>query len=85
MSVSTYKQLLQHLGHQIEVVEYVHQDDELSGSAVVECLDCGEVLLDFDKPPTDTDLDDDGFCTYCGCSCWEGEMCDEQQAGGFDA
>jgi hypothetical protein len=28
--------------------------------------------------------DDDGNCVYCGQKCWEGEMCDEQQAGGFN-
>jgi len=25
----------------------------------------------------------DGKCEYCGAKCFEGEMCDEQQAGGF--
>jgi hypothetical protein len=28
--------------------------------------------------------DDDGNCIYCGEKCFEGEMCDEQQAGGFE-
>lgn len=31
------------------------------------------------------DLDDEGKCLYCGQDCFEGEMCDEQQAGGFDS
>ena len=30
------------------------------------------------------DLDDDGNCLYCGQDCFNGEMCDEQQAGGFN-
>jgi hypothetical protein len=28
--------------------------------------------------------DDDGNCLYCGRKCWDGELCDEQQAGGFN-
>jgi hypothetical protein len=32
----------------------------------------------------DCEKDDDGNCVYCGEKCWEGEMCDEQQAGGFN-
>lgn len=28
--------------------------------------------------------DDDEMCSFCGERCWEGEMCDEQQAGGFN-
>jgi hypothetical protein len=28
-------------------------------------------------------MDDEGYCAFCGQKCWEGEMCDEQQAGGF--
>ncbi len=27
--------------------------------------------------------DDDGNCVFCGAKCFEGEMCDEQQADGF--
>lgn len=30
------------------------------------------------------DVDMDENCVYCGQKCWEGEMCDEQQAGGFN-
>lgn len=30
------------------------------------------------------DTDDDGNCLYCGYKCWEGDMCDEQKAGGFE-
>ena len=28
--------------------------------------------------------DDEGNCIYCGQDCHHGEMCDEQQAGGFN-
>ena len=30
------------------------------------------------------DVDDKDNCIYCGQKCYEGEMCDEQQAGGFN-
>jgi len=30
------------------------------------------------------EIDSDCNCGYCGSKCFEGEMCDEQQAGGFD-
>jgi hypothetical protein len=36
------------------------------------------------NPPSEYDTDDDGNCQYCGQKCWEGQMCDEQQAGGFN-
>lgn len=32
---------------------------------------------------TDIDKDEDGNCLYCGTMCFRGDMCDEQQAGGF--
>ena len=30
------------------------------------------------------DIDADGNCQYCGKECWNGDLCDEQQAGGFN-
>ena len=30
------------------------------------------------------DIDEDGNCQYCGKECWNGDLCDEQQAGGFN-
>ena len=36
------------------------------------------------NPLDDYEKDDDGNCKYCGQKCFEGEMCDEQQAGGFN-
>lgn len=36
-----------------------------------------------DKMNRSNELDDDGNCLYCGQKCFEGECCDEQQAGGF--
>ena len=29
-------------------------------------------------------IDDKDNCIYCGLKCYEGQLCDEQQAGGFD-
>ncbi len=45
MSASTYEQLRNHIGHTIECVEYGGGDN-----IAVECVDCCEVLLDFDAP-----------------------------------
>ena len=30
-------------------------------------------------------IDDNQKCIFCGQECWDGELCDEQQAGGFNA
>jgi len=30
------------------------------------------------------DKDEEGNCRYCGARCFDGEGCDEAQAGGFD-
>jgi hypothetical protein len=37
-----------------------------------------------DEDDEEVEKDDDGNCKYCGQKCWEGQMCDEQQAGGFN-
>jgi len=39
---------------------------------------------DLDDGVDTIEKDDDGNCKYCGQKCFEGEMCDEQQAGGFN-
>ena len=39
---------------------------------------------DLDDGTEDMNKDDNGNCQYCGQKCWEGQMCDEQQAGGFN-
>jgi hypothetical protein len=44
----------------------------------------GEVTISDYDDEENCDKDDDGNCLYCGQKCWEGEMCDEQQAGGFN-
>jgi hypothetical protein len=32
----------------------------------------------------DIETNDDEKCKYCGEECWNGDMCDEQRAGGFN-
>lgn len=44
MSVNRYADLLLHVGHEIECVAY---GDDVN--VAIECVDCGEVLLDFDQ------------------------------------
>jgi hypothetical protein len=40
--------------------------------------------LDGAKEDKRVEKDSDGNCIYCGQKCYDGEMCDEQQAGGFN-
>ena len=47
MSVSNFKELLAHVGHNIECVTNGNDDDIVNVS--LECVDCDEVLLDFDN------------------------------------
>lgn len=48
MSAFDFKSLLAHVGHTIEVVTYTHNGIIYNVSA--ECMDCNEVLLDYDNP-----------------------------------
>jgi hypothetical protein len=45
MSAYTFSDLNRHVGHRIECVNY--GDPPVNAS--VECMDCNEVILDFDK------------------------------------
>jgi hypothetical protein len=47
MSVSSYEGIAAHVGHRIECVSYAGEN------AAIECLDCNEVLIDFDKELVD--------------------------------
>lgn len=49
MSVDSYEELKAHFGHHIVCVCYGSVDDP--ANVALECEDCGEVLLDFDRPP----------------------------------
>jgi len=69
-----------------EITDFVFED-------VMETADpvnwhSGDVAIAFRRwvehqSETDIDKDEDGNCLYCGTKCFRGEMCDEQQAGGF--
>lgn len=48
MSAQSFDDLARHAGHQVEVAEYLNHNKE-AVNAVVECVDCSEILLDFDK------------------------------------
>lgn len=60
MSVSNYDELLVHSGHQVECVTYGKGDvvvgfdgsthHQETWNVAIECVDCSEVLLDFDHP-----------------------------------
>jgi cytidine deaminase len=44
MSVQNFEELAQHQGHKVEVVVYGDRHN-----SAVECIECYEVLLDFDN------------------------------------
>jgi len=44
-----YEDLLPHLGHELEIVHY-GPDQNRPDNIAIECLTCGEVLLDADNP-----------------------------------
>lgn len=48
MAADSYKELTRHLGHAVIVTSYGNLDN-----VAIECLDCFEILLDFDKVATD--------------------------------
>jgi phosphopentomutase len=53
MSALDFEDLKRHVGHRIECVTYGNP----AVNVAVECVDCNEVLMDFDKYPED---DEDG-------------------------
>lgn len=58
MSVHNYSELNSHVGHDVMVVNYGQQN------AAIECIDCGCVLLDFDRY----------YCAVCGSDAtWESD------------
>ena len=48
MSVNNYNELKQHIGHKIVCVCY-GKDGEEPQNVAIECEDCNEVLMDYDK------------------------------------
>lgn len=47
MAVHSFKDLVQHHGHDVVVMSYGDSDD--IQNVAIECLDCNEVLFNFDK------------------------------------
>jgi hypothetical protein len=45
VSASTYEELAGHVGHDIECVTYADGEN-----VAVECVECGCVIIDFDRP-----------------------------------
>lgn len=63
MGAHDFESLREHVGHKMSCVAYGHEDTE--HNVAIECKDCNEVLLDFDKEPEDTDQTDaDKFFTW---------------------
>jgi len=73
MSLNSFDDLMNHVGHKMECVSYGCNDDPDSIS--IECLSCGSVLADFNNPAREEvcnrcgcDLDTDGSCPECATS-----------------
>lgn len=60
MSVANFKDLKAHVGHSISVVLYG------DSNVTIECEDCNEILLDFDKYGDDTQDDENVQLFYLG-------------------
>ena len=48
MNASSYQDLIQHFGHDVEVVFYGSK--KKPDNVAIECSSCGEVLMNFDRP-----------------------------------
>jgi len=49
MGVSKYIELMMHVGHRMECVAYAPYDrPEDVANVAIECIDCHEVMVDFD-------------------------------------
>jgi hypothetical protein len=48
MAVHSFEDLLAHAGHKVEVATYVDKDGTVVNVAI-ECMDCYEVLVDYDN------------------------------------
>jgi hypothetical protein len=54
MAAHNFTDLIQHEGHNVVVVTYGdHRISEIPLNVAVECEDCGEVILDFDREDVD--------------------------------
>lgn len=48
MAVQKYSELLEHVGHEIEVATYGPSENVFN--VAIECSTCGEVLMDYENP-----------------------------------
>jgi hypothetical protein len=48
MSSLGFSDLCRHIGHKIECVGYLNADNAVQNCSI-ECMDCAEVLLDFER------------------------------------
>lgn len=67
MSSQNFHDLMRHVGHQIVVATYVR--DNVPINASIECLDCNEVLIDFERedcadPWLDCEPEDECECGH---------------------
>ena len=60
MAAHSFHDLARHYGHTIEVVIYGSSDPESALNVAVECQDCNEIIMDFDRYNEDPDQDLDG-------------------------
>jgi len=51
MSVDNYHDLRSHIGHHLVCTYYGNEDDPVN--VAVECEDCHEVIIDFDRDPVE--------------------------------
>lgn len=49
MSVSKFDELLEHVGHKIVCTAYTSENKEEIVNVAIECEDCNEVIIDYDK------------------------------------
>lgn len=50
MSAGNYTELSAHIGHNLECVEYGAALPEVTMNVAIECVDCAEVLVDYELP-----------------------------------
>lgn len=55
VGVHSFEELSQHVGHRLECVTYGDARD--THNVAIECLDCNEVLLDFDNEELIEDIE----------------------------
>jgi hypothetical protein len=49
MSATNFDELYKHYGHEIVVAQYTTQTGATVESVAIECNDCSEVLMDYDR------------------------------------